>query len=68
MRHSLSGGRSSVGRAPGLQPGGRRFDSGRLHQICHQICGKLFFVFMVFPVDLITNMSDNVYSEKTEKD
>ena len=64
MRHSLSGGRSSVGRAPGLQPGGRRFDSGRLHQIC----GKLFFVFMVFPVDLITNMSDNVYSEKTEKD
>ena len=27
-----SGGRSSVGRAPALQAGGRRFDSDRLHQ------------------------------------
>jgi hypothetical protein len=26
-----SRGRSSVGRAPGLQPGGRRFESDRLH-------------------------------------
>ena len=26
-------GRSSVGRAPGLQPGGRRFESDRLHQL-----------------------------------
>ena len=26
-------GRSSIGRAPGLQPGGRGFESHRLHQL-----------------------------------
>jgi hypothetical protein len=30
-------GRSSVGRAPGLQPGGRRFESDRLHQLLHLV-------------------------------
>ncbi len=34
------GGRSSIGRAPALQAGGRRFDPGRLHHVDRsQVCG-----------------------------
>src|SRR5690242_539998 len=29
----IARGRSSIGRAPGLQPGGCRFDPGRLHSV-----------------------------------
>jgi hypothetical protein len=29
----FGGGCSSAGRAPGLQPGGHRFDPGQLHQL-----------------------------------
>ena len=46
------------------------------HLVCNQeVIGsipvastKLFPVFMISPVDLITDMSDNVYSEKTERE
>lgn len=38
MRYPVFRGRSSAGRAPALQAGGRRFDPVRLHQFDHHHC------------------------------
>ena len=38
-------GRSSTGRAPALQAGGRRFDSDRLHQSFRAVSSLTFMPF-----------------------